>query len=471
MKTYRFTIGMLPNIVLPVGVQGENNVRKILIDYTEWVKEGYEGTPQIAVLPPDGSPYVATTTVETESDTLLGTRNLISWVLTSIDTAVSGVGLARVTITDENEAVLKSSACRTMVEPSLAGDLPSEPDRFSSWMQMLMTKAASTDINARLAEQYSEIAGAYAESCVGGDPEVVDELLRKAIIMSIGTVTTLDPDQDATVTVGTGNVLNFGIPKGEKGDAFTYDDFTPEQLAELVGPQGPQGPAGSSIATIASANALGCIKVGDGLEINAETGVLKALGTESPDMQGATAYADGSGGTVPAPLAGDNTKFLRGDATWQDTPVPANATTEAAGLMSAADKVKLNGLHNVTLTTFLSRGNPTNNKRTYESINLSERLTSANADIIIIVYTSTMSTSIGSTLVRFTQVFYPTFSSVDGDVYNDPHYLYHVGASSNKVAYREFKFTPTAIQTQSGYYNGSINDSYCMINDVIGVKF
>lgn len=30
-------------------------------------------------------------------------------------------------------------------------------------------------------------------------------------------------------------------PQGPQGDAFTYEDFTPEQLAALTGPQGPQG--------------------------------------------------------------------------------------------------------------------------------------------------------------------------------------------------------------------------------------
>ena len=44
-------------------------------------------------------------------------------------------------------------------------------------------------------------------------------------------------------------------PKGEtgsqgpQGDPFTYDDFTPEQLAALTGPQGPQGPQGETGAT------------------------------------------------------------------------------------------------------------------------------------------------------------------------------------------------------------------------------
>lgn len=33
--------------------------------------------------------------------------------------------------------------------------------------------------------------------------------------------------------------------KGEKGDPFTYEDFTPEQLEGLRGPQGPQGERGA----------------------------------------------------------------------------------------------------------------------------------------------------------------------------------------------------------------------------------
>lgn len=33
-------------------------------------------------------------------------------------------------------------------------------------------------------------------------------------------------------------------PAGEKGDPFRYEDFTPEQLEALTGPQGPEGPEG-----------------------------------------------------------------------------------------------------------------------------------------------------------------------------------------------------------------------------------
>lgn len=68
--------------------------------------------------------------------------------------------------------------------------------------------------------------------------------------------------------------------------------------------------------------------------------------TTYSNMTAATASAAGKAGLVPAPAAGKQTSFLRGDGTWV---VPTNttynaATTSAAGLMSAADKTKLDGI-------------------------------------------------------------------------------------------------------------------------------
>lgn len=65
-------------------------------------------------------------------------------------------------------------------------------------------------------------------------------------------------------------------------------------------------------------------------------------------MKGAGANAVGEAGQVPAPPAGAQSKYLRGDGTWQ-TPPDTNttygaATQSAAGLMSAADKQKLDGV-------------------------------------------------------------------------------------------------------------------------------
>ena len=75
-------------------------------------------------------------------------------------------------------------------------------------------------------------------------------------------------------------------------------------------------------------------------------------------MTGATASAAGKAGLVPAPAASKQTSFLRGDGSWV---VPTNttygvATQSTEGLMSAGDKKKLDSLsdehliRNVTLT-------------------------------------------------------------------------------------------------------------------------
>ena len=65
-------------------------------------------------------------------------------------------------------------------------------------------------------------------------------------------------------------------------------------------------------------------------------------------MTGATAEVAGAAGFVPAPAAGKNTSFLRGDGTWvvpTDTKYNA-ATTATDGLMSATDKSKLDAIAN-----------------------------------------------------------------------------------------------------------------------------
>lgn len=67
-------------------------------------------------------------------------------------------------------------------------------------------------------------------------------------------------------------------------------------------------------------------------------------------MTAATASAAGKTGLVPAPAAGTQNKYLRGDGTWA---VPTNttysvATVSANGLLSKEDKTKLNGINIAT---------------------------------------------------------------------------------------------------------------------------
>lgn len=72
--------------------------------------------------------------------------------------------------------------------------------------------------------------------------------------------------------------------------------------------------------------------------------------TKPVNMKGATADAAGSAGYAPAPAAGSQGKYLRGDGTWQTPPntTYSVATQSANGLMSAADKKKLDEITAIT---------------------------------------------------------------------------------------------------------------------------
>jgi len=72
--------------------------------------------------------------------------------------------------------------------------------------------------------------------------------------------------------------------------------------------------------------------------------------TKPVNMKGATADTAGSAGYAPAPAAGDQGKYLRADGTWQTPPntTYSVATQSANGLMSAADKKKLDEITAIT---------------------------------------------------------------------------------------------------------------------------
>lgn len=83
-------------------------------------------------------------------------------------------------------------------------------------------------------------------------------------------------------------------------------------------------------------------------DIGTINGLQAALDSKAAnkDMTGATSEANGTHGLVPAPTAGSQGKYLRGDGTWQTPPDTKynNATGSSSGLMSPADKTKLDGI-------------------------------------------------------------------------------------------------------------------------------
>ena len=78
--------------------------------------------------------------------------------------------------------------------------------------------------------------------------------------------------------------------------------------------------------------------------------------TTYSNMGGATSSATGSAGLVPAPAAGKQASFLRGDGTWATPPntTYAVANESTNGLMAAADKKTMNRLIGVNTVTTLA---------------------------------------------------------------------------------------------------------------------
>lgn len=78
--------------------------------------------------------------------------------------------------------------------------------------------------------------------------------------------------------------------------------------------------------------------------------------TTYSNMGGATSSAAGSAGLVPAPAAGEQASFLRGDGTWATPPntTYAVANESTNGLMAAADKKTMNRLIGVNTVTTLA---------------------------------------------------------------------------------------------------------------------
>ena len=88
------------------------------------------------------------------------------------------------------------------------------------------------------------------------------------------------------------------------------------------------------------------IEAGKGLSHNDFTDTYKGMLDNPAAMTGATAMTDGAQGDVPAPKKEDVAKYLQADGSWStphDTTYD-DATQSTHGLMSAADKTKLDAM-------------------------------------------------------------------------------------------------------------------------------
>ena len=112
----------------------------------------------------------------------------------------------------------------------------------------------------------------------------------------IESVSTIECD----VSIGQG-------PQGPKGDPFTYEDFTPEQLAALVGPAGKDGTDGvSPTVSVSKSGTTTTVTIADAdgtKTATIEDGEQGPQGVQG--IQGATGPKGDTGATGPQGPKGD----------------------------------------------------------------------------------------------------------------------------------------------------------------------
>jgi hypothetical protein len=112
-------------------------------------------------------------------------------------------------------------------------------------------------------------------------------------------------------------------------ESTTADAATATQAAD-------DAQASQTAAASAASNAATSASNAATSEANAEASAAEAARLAATDMTGATASTAGTHGLVPAPAAGDDTKFLGGDGTWKDVPAELSGLTDVV-LTNPAD--------------------------------------------------------------------------------------------------------------------------------------
>lgn len=162
---------------------------------------------------------------------------------------------------------------------------------------------------------------------------------------------------DSILKTALGKIKAWGEGKfvaQESGKGLSTNDYTTAEKTKLRGiAEGANKYVHPSYT--AQKSGLYKVTVDAAGHVSATTAVAKAditaLGIPAQDttysnMTAATASAAGKAGLVPAPAAGKQASFLRGDGSWvvPENTTYADATTSTHGLMSVADKTKLNGV-------------------------------------------------------------------------------------------------------------------------------
>ncbi len=169
-----------PFSLIDLGHRGENSARCVVFDIADWIKTYGQGNAQLAAqLPSSSAPYPCTVTAD--GDKLI-------WQITSADTSVAGKGKCELSYY-VGEQLVKSCVYQTYISQSLA-KVGEVPQAQKAWVDEVLA-AASRAVAAQNAIENMTVSAETAE----GEEAYVTKSLKDGAVH-----------------------LEFGIPKGDKGD-------------------------------------------------------------------------------------------------------------------------------------------------------------------------------------------------------------------------------------------------------------
>ena len=278
---------------IPIGKQGENGITQVTFDITSWTSTYTDGQFELVLRRPvDREVYL----VATEND-----GSTLTWTVSDTDTLNCGNGAVEI-IWRNGEDVAKLKEYSLHVKPSLSAVIGAAPTYVQSWLEKILAAAEKLREMISSAEKLVPTIGDNGDWYVAGEDtgkpsrgeageqgatgadgvsptaKVEQTTTGATLTVTDGSGTTTANLKDGTsptakveqtsagaiVTVtdasgtSTANLTNgkdgakgeTGAKgdKGDKGDtgaAFTYADFTAEQLAALKGPKGDKGDTGA----------------------------------------------------------------------------------------------------------------------------------------------------------------------------------------------------------------------------------
>ena len=218
---------------LLLGRVGENRATRVQINLKSILSQYPDAIASITVKQPSRAEYPAAVKQE---------DGILTWEITRADIGdKAGSGQAQITIQDADGTIIKTAIACTRVSESLGDATAPAPDPVETWID----KATGTLADVERAGNAAQTVADEVQRRLD-DGDFVGPQGPQGDTGETGPIGPQGPNGKKGDKGDRGEKGDTG-PQGEtgaKGDAFTFGDFTPEQLESLRGPKGDTGATG-----------------------------------------------------------------------------------------------------------------------------------------------------------------------------------------------------------------------------------